>query len=354
MLFIKEVASDNSVIVKDTETYEEYHYTEEELSNIKSPVLGYKRGSRPLAVSNVKLLQYHVARWRMSGKEGYLHFDFIEDKGEVHVKGPEVNTPVLDGVLTIPYGVTHIDNQAFMYLSNLQEIRFPPTIQYIGVFAFMGTDIRDVCIPDTVKELGRDCFCNCASLRKIVFPRHLSTIPDECCYSCKSLEEVVLPDSLFFIGTKAFADCFNLKNLKLPSVRFINSRAFYGCTSLRGVRFPSNLCSLEDEAFGGVKQGRVELPIRIAHIGNAVFAGTTHSCVVFFDNEDDRGISIRDCKRVHFLHKFTNLYNKDPIHGSFFGVGTTAYYLPERLASIRWVMGAKDEHGRWVKDVMDK
>lgn len=86
-------------------------------------------------------------------------------------------------------------------------------------------------VPNGVKELHDDCFCNCEKLETITLPRDLKIIRSSwhwCFSSCKKLQEIEIPDGIETIQPDAFSDLHSLKELVIPdSVKWICDRFFH-------------------------------------------------------------------------------------------------------------------------------
>lgn len=114
----------------------------------------------------------------------------------------------------------------------------------IAEAAFMGCNVEEVVMPDSVKmirneafscckylkkinlsknlqkitnQLGNNaCFKKCESLKGIEIPAGIKEIPNMMFFGCSELSEVVFHDGLEVIGASAFASCRKLKKVSLP------------------------------------------------------------------------------------------------------------------------------------------
>ena len=103
-----------------------------------------------------------------------------------------------DGLESIGCSDLYSSN-SFAYCSNLKTIQFPPSLKYIGTFAFE----------------------SCSSLEEISLPG-LDRI-DQCAFiRCSSLKEVRIPSTLQNVGDKAFSDCSNLSDIYTYTVEPIS------------------------------------------------------------------------------------------------------------------------------------
>ena len=180
----------------------------------------------------------------------------------------------LDTSYEIPAGVVQINDGAFMYCGNLENVSVPTGVKRIGSRSFYGChDLTNVNVPSGVVSIGESAFGNCGSLTSITIPRGVTnignsafhfcrqlttvnigygieTIGIDTFFECNSLEHVSIPSSVKNIGGGAFAYCYNLKSINIPSgVTNIDGDAFNFCSSLTHVRIPANVASIGSHAF---------------------------------------------------------------------------------------------------------
>jgi|GEM_PF-1662323 cell surface protein len=153
--------------------------------------------------------------------------DVIIENG-VLKKWPDSAVPE-DGHITIPNGVTRIDNRVFWNNKKLKTISMPNTLTSIGLGAFSG----------------------CHSLQSLTIPNSVTSIEEEAFYSCISLKTVTIPSSITIIERKVFETCTALVSVNIPNtVTNIKYKAFHYCPSLVSVTIPSSVKMIEEDAFG--------------------------------------------------------------------------------------------------------
>lgn len=91
--------------------------------------------------------------------------------------------------------------------SSLEEVTVCNGLVRVGIGAFSKTKIKEISFPDTVIEIGAECFWSCEELQSIKFPSNLEVIPCDVCHYCKNLTDVILPANLKTIKTGAFSEC---------------------------------------------------------------------------------------------------------------------------------------------------
>ncbi len=69
--------------------------------------------------------------------------------------------------ITIPDGIRHIDERAFITMPYLRHVNLPEDLRTLGRQAFAFTDLRSIIFPQTLKEIGRGAFEGCRNLSEI-------------------------------------------------------------------------------------------------------------------------------------------------------------------------------------------
>lgn len=133
--------------------------------------------------------------------------------------------------LTIPEGVTYINNAAFISATTIRTVYIPSSVQSIGMQAFDGcTGLKSIEIPNTVSTIGPGAFKNCTKITSLT-----------------------IPESVAYIGGGAFCGCSDLTIVNYNAVDCelyydifsgqINS-IFDGCIKLNTINIGSNVASL--------------------------------------------------------------------------------------------------------------
>lgn len=137
--------------------------------------------------------------------------------------------PKMEGKsFTIPEGVVEI-GFAGIYGTQLEEIKFPSTLESIGSYAFGGNaKLKSADMSSTkIEEIG---FCGFGD--------------------CPILSEVIFPDTLIEIDTGAFLDCSSLAEVTLPeSLKAVGQYSFTG-TAMTSITIPDSVTSIGYCAFG--------------------------------------------------------------------------------------------------------
>ena len=153
---------------------------------------------------------------------------------------------------SVPSGIRSIGNEAFYKHKELQQIKLPETLVYIGDAAFAESGLTSIKIPNSVVSLGSSTFSSCEALESVDLPSGLAQIERNAFSECSSLKEIQFPKTLNVIGEGAFYNCTSLTDLKLPENLFvIGDYAFLFCKGLTSVDFPDHLYSIGRGAFYG-------------------------------------------------------------------------------------------------------
>lgn len=185
--------------------------------------------------------------------------------------------------VTLPEGLTDIQDEAFQQCGGLRSVSFPQSLQNIGAYAFEScralekvnlpeglrtigghafesTGLIALKLPESLEEIGNSALLSNEKLQEVTFPKNLRVIPADMFYRCSALEKVVLPEKLERLEASAFARCEALTEIDLPEgVQFLGSNAFERC-GFTTIRIPDSVTEIEGNPFKNCKALRtVEL-----------------------------------------------------------------------------------------------
>ena len=237
-----------------------------------------------------KVEDYNTAPWAVYKKQVKK---IVLKKGIISIRGegsyPELTEVVVEeGVqriewafcgcqrlskVNLPDSLTAISQGAFSSCSSLENIDIPASVKDVDIWAFKGTpwlekqenpviinDILidgrkcsgDVIIPDTVKKIANDAFCECETITSLTIPDSVEEIGIWTFECCTGLTKVNIPNSLKIIDAVTFAGCSGLTEIVIPdSVEEIREVAFCECSSLEKVTIPSSVKYFGWRAFSG-------------------------------------------------------------------------------------------------------
>ncbi len=168
--------------------------------------------------------------------------------------------------IEIPASVTRIGNNAFNGCTNLASITFAENskLNDLGAYAFAGTPITTISLPNSLKELKGYTFYNCTELTSVTLPNKLEKLgaynsygASYDFYGCVKLASIDLPDTLVITGTDvascgtyAFQGCDSLTSVTLPEgVTYLPSNFFNSCDNLTTVTFEGKITNIGSSAF---------------------------------------------------------------------------------------------------------
>lgn len=98
--------------------------------------------------------------------------------------------------------------------------------------SFTGTNMSQIILPDSLKELSPNAFMNCRSLEQVELPCGLEIIGKRAFYNCEKLNQIELPESLTEIQDEAFVNCRSLEDLELgKGIKVLGQHVFAGCAT---------------------------------------------------------------------------------------------------------------------------
>ena len=136
-----------------------------------------------------------------------------------------------------------IDNRTLIkYTGTSEEVIIPNDITIIGAFAFVGSKVNCVIIPEGVVEIAHDAFYECIHLTSVSMPKSVKTIGPRTFGYCRNLKDIVIPEGVRYIGEEAFIGCSGLTSVTMRyGVIEIASRCFANCASLTSFFIPNSV-----------------------------------------------------------------------------------------------------------------
>ena len=193
--------------------------------------------------------------------------------------------------LTLPDSLTTIGKEAFSGCDNLAEVvtgenlitigdnAFDPNyvksltsidlsksqkLSTIGAYAFTGTRLTEIIIPDSVTNIGDYAFDDCSNLVNVKLSDNLTSIGNAA-FRNTPIASIEIPDGVKTIGSDAFKRCKNLTKIVIPhSVISLGSAAFFECTSLTAVDISGESLTLSgSDVFRPCPITHVHIPKRV-------------------------------------------------------------------------------------------
>ena len=155
--------------------------------------------------------------------------------------------------ISLPDGLTHIGNWAFLFCTALTSVVIPAGVTSIGDEAFQYcTGLTSIDIPAGVTSIGVEAFGGCSGLTAVTIPASVTSIGERAFSGCTSLESINIPVGVTSIGSNAFVNCTSLTTVTFATgspLTSIPADAFYQCTSLESINIPAGVTSIGKSAF---------------------------------------------------------------------------------------------------------
>lgn len=176
------------------------------------------------------------------------------------------NMPFLKEV-NLPDTIKEIRGQAFKNDESIKHIKLPKKLEYLGGGAFYNcTSLEDISLPDTLTYMGGETFYNATELTTVKLSNNLSEIRGNTFEECSSLKEITIPDKVKRIGGHAFYGDNSLEKVNLTEnskLKEIGSSAFRDCGKLHTITIPTGV-SVNERAFKGS-------PTVVSHFGEVMY-----------------------------------------------------------------------------------
>ena len=199
----------------------------------------------------------------------------------------------IQGVFTIPSGVTNIASGAFGSCEGLTGLEIPASVTSISEYAFENcTGLTNVTIPSSVKNIDTKAFSGCKNLDLVISnAKENVTVKSGALDDCKSVTWDLLVDESesplkFNVLTETTAEVTDENcvegSVTIPSKVVIDGKtysvvsiadyAFKNCKDLTGITIPSSVVKIGTRAFQSSGLTTIELPSSITSIDYGLFS----------------------------------------------------------------------------------
>lgn len=157
----------------------------------------------------------------------------------------------------------------------------------IGEYAFNGSGLTSVTIPDSVTTFKRGAFNSNYDLINIVMPNSVTSIGRNAFAHCSSLTDVIIPDSVTFLDIGAFYDCTKLTSAVIGnSVPEIRIGLFNSCDNLSYVSIGNSITNIDDGAFYNCASlNKITIPDSVTHIHYKAFQYSYQLTSVYIEGD---------------------------------------------------------------------
>lgn len=134
--------------------------------------------------------------------------------------------------IVLPSTVTKLPGYTLTTCEGLEEVVLPEGLTSIGECAFWRCSaLKRVVLPASLREIGDSAFFRCETLKKVDLPEGLQTI-GRYAFSGTAVERMRLPDSVTSVGARCFEGCGKLGRVRLsPAMDHIPDAICRDCDS---------------------------------------------------------------------------------------------------------------------------
>ena len=169
--------------------------------------------------------------------------------------------------------VVYIEPYAFCKSDYLNEVLLPNSLKQIKKYAFYGSGISSISLPNKVQTLNESAFENCVWLRTVNFGS-VKTI-EKNAFKKSGITSVQLPDNVTTLGRNAFESCSSLVSVTLGSkLKEIQSETFKNCNNnqFTSISIPESVVKVQYRAFEGCSYLKtIEIPYSTIYVGTDAF-----------------------------------------------------------------------------------
>ncbi|MBQ0068803.1 MAG: leucine-rich repeat protein [Bacteroidales bacterium] len=201
--------------------------------------------------------------------------------------------------ITLPEGVTAIDDYAFYGCTGLVDINLGQKLETVGQYAFYGcNNLESLSLPNTLTTIGNFAFYGCAKVQEVTIPEPVTQIGVAAFNNCTGLTTLVYNAINCSSNFNLWCNNSPIKNITLgdkvkaiPSYMFrgfpitsmvipqscvgIGDYAFAECVDLASLTLSDSLTWIGDHAFYKTAITSVTIPKGVTHIGNNAFQSCT-------------------------------------------------------------------------------
>ena len=146
----------------------------------------------------------------------------------------------------------------------------------IGAYAFRGSGLASIAMPDSVTIIDEYAFYGCSSLNSVTISNSVTNIKKYAFYGCSYLKSITIPSSVMYLSENSFAYSKLQSITIMNGLKGIETRAFYQCYNLESITIPSSVTYLSSEAFSMcTKMTSVKVD---ATTPPSIYANTFNSC----------------------------------------------------------------------------
>lgn len=165
--------------------------------------------------------------------------------------------------------------------------KLEPSISMIPDYFYSGDKtLRNILLPEWVREIGKYAFEGCASLQEIILPEGVVKINEGAFYGCTSLKRVIILGKSISIEKSCFENCYNLESINSERIsKQIPPRAFSKCAHITQFHFAEDITEIGERAFENCGLTRFNSGKQLHLIKDGAFSNCENLKEVVFGSE---------------------------------------------------------------------
>lgn len=227
----------------------------------------------------------------------------IIGKGVTNLSNVFAYCPELESILISPLNTTYhsdgncaIDTAAKSVVLGCKTsvIPFDGSVTSIASYAFSGSGIESLAVPNSIKTIDSYAFKGCATIKSITLGNGVEVIDDGAFTECIGLESITIPSNVYRIGNGVFRMCSSLSRVSINNgVAGIGQYTFEDCESLSSIIIPSSVDSIAEGLFMGCDNlTSITIPRSVTKIGSYAFTSCYNLAEINYEGTQSQWNSI--------------------------------------------------------------
>ena len=202
--------------------------------------------------------------------------------------------------ITIPSGVTTINNAVFANCTSLEKVILPTSLTTLGANVFdYCHNLKTINLSTTgLTSIGNYTFRQCYNLLNINFPSTLTTIATGVFSNCQNLQKITGLTNINNVGGNTVANggqfqyCYSVKELNLSSITIVTNNMFDGCRRLKSLTIPNGVTVIGASAFAnGLSLTAIHfLSTSVPTLNNTNAFTNTNNCTIYVPYSSDHSV----------------------------------------------------------------
>lgn len=174
--------------------------------------------------------------------------------------------------VTIPASVTVIGERAFAYCRKLKGVFGGQNVRQFQDYCLSSPGLGSYSIPRQTRYIGDYAFSGTSFLNNTVRLDSLIHLGEYAFYGSR-IDSIILPDGLSAIGDAAFYICPNLRYVRLPDgIKQIPAYCFWKDTALYAINIPDGVERFEKGSFTNAGLREITIPQSVQVIGDVALS----------------------------------------------------------------------------------